>query len=110
MQRSTFKKFFCKTPQVTFWLTRKTPAIMKRIHFSAAGYPICKKAWYKIIHFQDRVKLNQLSNLLHDALIATENVDRCAIIERRDGEQKAGSPGFTVRVALAGGARHRGVA
>lgn len=40
--------------------------------------------------------MNQLNNLLHDALISTEHVEKCAIIEKKEGEQKAASPGFNV--------------
>ena len=45
---------------------------------------------------QDRVKMNQLQNLLHDALIATEHVENSAIIRRRDVSLRASSAGFTV--------------
>ena len=47
--------------------------------------------------FQDLVKLNQLQNLLHDALISTEQVQSAAIIKRKDGSIKATSVGFNVR-------------
>ncbi|XP_038076288.1 profilin-4-like isoform X2 [Patiria miniata] len=45
---------------------------------------------------QDRVKMNQLQNLLHGALIATEHVENSAIIRRRDVSLRASSAGFTV--------------
>ncbi|XP_071801243.1 profilin-4-like isoform X2 [Asterias amurensis] len=45
---------------------------------------------------EDRVKMNQLQNLLHDALIATEHVENCAIIRRRDVSLRASSAGFSV--------------
>ncbi|XP_076825353.1 profilin-4-like isoform X2 [Clavelina lepadiformis] len=46
--------------------------------------------------WRDRVKMNQLSNLLHDALTSTEHVEKCAIVDRKDGEIRASSPGFTL--------------
>lgn len=45
---------------------------------------------------QDRVKMNQLQNLLHDALIATGHVENCAIIRRKDVSLRASSAGFTL--------------
>ncbi|XP_071485145.1 profilin-4-like [Diadema antillarum] len=45
---------------------------------------------------QDRVKMNQLQNLLHDALIATGHVENCAIIRRKDISLRASSAGFTL--------------
>lgn len=46
--------------------------------------------------FQDSIKMSQLQNLLHDALIATENVQQCAIIRRKDNMVRASSVGFNV--------------
>ena len=40
--------------------------------------------------------MNQLQNLLHDALIATEHVQNCAIIRRKDASIKANSVNFNV--------------
>ncbi|XP_039259959.2 profilin-4-like [Styela clava] len=51
---------------------------------------------YQIKGVPDRVKLNQLNNLLHDALISTEHVEKCAIVDRREAEQKAASVGFMI--------------
>ncbi|XP_041461933.1 profilin-4-like [Lytechinus variegatus] len=45
---------------------------------------------------QDRVKMNQLQSLLHDALIATGHVENCAIIRRKDISLRASSAGFTL--------------
>ena len=45
---------------------------------------------------QDAVKMNQLSNLLQDALICTDHVQQCAIIRRKDGNVRASSVGFNV--------------
>lgn len=45
---------------------------------------------------QDIVKMNQLQNLLHDALIATNHVQSCAILKRKDAVLRASSVGFTV--------------
>ncbi|XP_025097151.1 profilin-4-like isoform X2 [Pomacea canaliculata] len=42
----------------------------------------------------DSIKMSQLQNLLHDALIATENVQQCAIIRRKDNMVRASSVGF----------------
>ena len=42
------------------------------------------------------MKLNQLNNLLHDSLIATGHVERCAIVDKKEAEVKANSPGFLV--------------
>ncbi|XP_003729111.1 profilin-4 isoform X2 [Strongylocentrotus purpuratus] len=44
----------------------------------------------------DRVKMNQLQNLLHDALIATGHVENCAIVRRKDISLRASSAGFTL--------------
>lgn len=41
--------------------------------------------------------MNQLQNLLHDTLIATTHVDRCALINKEDYSVKATSVGFQVR-------------
>ena len=49
---------------------------------------------------QDAVKLNQLQNLLHDALIATNHVQSCAIIRRKDVTLRASSVGFNVSYVL----------
>lgn len=45
---------------------------------------------------QDIVKMNQLQNLIHDALIATDHVQSCAIIRRKDCSLRASSVGFNV--------------
>ncbi|KAK2144047.1 hypothetical protein LSH36_791g01010 [Paralvinella palmiformis] len=42
----------------------------------------------------DIVKMNQLQNLLHDALINTNHVQSCAIIRRKDAALRAASVGF----------------
>ena len=47
--------------------------------------------------FQDAIKMNQLQNLLHDALIATNHVQSCAIVRRKDAVLRASSVGFNVR-------------
>ncbi|KAH9500185.1 Profilin-4 [Bulinus truncatus] len=44
----------------------------------------------------DAVKLNQLSNLLQDALISTGHVHQCAIIRRKDASVRASSLGFNL--------------
>ncbi|XP_035686430.1 profilin-4-like isoform X1 [Branchiostoma floridae] len=44
----------------------------------------------------DKVKMNQLQNLLHDALISTEHVEHCCIIRRKDVSLRASSVGFTL--------------
>jgi len=51
---------------------------------------------FQIKGVPDRVKLNQLNNLLHDSLIATGHVERCAIVDKKETEVKANSPGFTL--------------
>jgi profilin len=40
--------------------------------------------------------MNHLQNLLHDALISTQNVDRCALLNKEDYSVKATSVGFQV--------------
>ena len=50
--------------------------------------------------FQDAVKMNQLQNLLHDALISTEHVQQCAIVRRKDCNIRASSVGFNVSTSL----------
>ena len=40
--------------------------------------------------------MNQLQNLLHDALISTEHVQQCAIVRRKDCSIRASSVGFNV--------------
>ena len=40
--------------------------------------------------------MSQLQNLLHDALIATEHVQQCAIVRRKDCLVRAASVGFNV--------------
>ena len=42
--------------------------------------------------------MNQLQNLLHDALISTDHVQHCAIVRRKDCVVRASSVGFNVRV------------
>ncbi|KAI8520859.1 Profilin-4 [Branchiostoma belcheri] len=46
--------------------------------------------------FSDKVKMNQLQNLLHDALISTEHVEHCCILRRKDVSLRASSVGFTL--------------
>ncbi|RNA09359.1 profilin-4-like isoform X5 [Brachionus plicatilis] len=38
--------------------------------------------------------MNQLQNLLHDALISTQHIDRCALLNKDDYSVKASSVGF----------------
>ncbi|XP_019639307.1 PREDICTED: profilin-4-like isoform X1 [Branchiostoma belcheri] len=45
---------------------------------------------------KDKVKMNQLQNLLHDALISTEHVEHCCILRRKDVSLRASSVGFTL--------------
>ncbi len=40
--------------------------------------------------------MNQLQNLLHDALIATSHIDRAALLNKDDYTIKAASVGFQV--------------
>lgn len=42
--------------------------------------------------------MNQLHNLLHDALIATGHVENCALIRRNDAAIRASSSGLTVNI------------
>ena len=42
--------------------------------------------------------MNQLQNLLHDALISTEHVQQCAIVRRKDCSVRASSVGFNVSI------------
>lgn len=44
----------------------------------------------------DAVKMSQLQNLLHDALISTEHVQQCAIVRRKDCSIRASSVGFNL--------------
>ncbi|KAL5009520.1 hypothetical protein ScPMuIL_011825 [Solemya velum] len=44
----------------------------------------------------DAVKMNQLQNLLHDALISTNHVQHCAIVRRKDTNVRASSVGFNL--------------
>ncbi|XP_076466379.1 profilin-4-like isoform X2 [Babylonia areolata] len=44
----------------------------------------------------DSLKMAQLQNLLHDALIATEHVQQCAIVHRKDCLVRAASVGFNL--------------
>ncbi|XP_046327904.1 profilin-4-like [Haliotis cracherodii] len=44
----------------------------------------------------DAVKMNQLQNLLHDALISTDHVQQCAIVRRKDCTVRASSVGFNL--------------
>ncbi|XP_019639308.1 PREDICTED: profilin-4-like isoform X2 [Branchiostoma belcheri] len=46
--------------------------------------------------YKDKVKMNQLQNLLHDALISTEHVEHCCILRRKDVSLRASSVGFTL--------------
>ena len=49
-----------------------------------------------LLYVQDSIKMSQLQNLLHDALIATEHVQQCAIVRRKDCLVRAASVGFNV--------------
>ncbi len=40
--------------------------------------------------------MNQLQNILHDALIATNHIDRAALLNKSDYTIKAASVGFQV--------------
>ncbi|XP_078698046.1 profilin-4-like isoform X2 [Branchiostoma floridae x Branchiostoma belcheri] len=59
-------------------------------------------SWHSHIHHTeascafDKVKMNQLQNLLHDALISTEHVEHCCILRRKDVSLRASSVGFTL--------------
>ncbi|XP_013421902.1 profilin-4 [Lingula anatina] len=48
------------------------------------------------LYFMDALKMNQLQNLLHDALISTAHVAQCAIVRRKDCSVSACSVGFTL--------------
>ncbi|KAK2187942.1 hypothetical protein NP493_149g03025 [Ridgeia piscesae] len=50
----------------------------------------------KVRGVPDIVKMNQLQNLLHDALIATNHVQSCAILKRKDAVLRASSVGFSL--------------
>ncbi|CAH1798317.1 unnamed protein product [Owenia fusiformis] len=52
--------------------------------------------FYQAKGVPDAVKMNQLQNLLHDALISTEHVSQCAIIRRKDCSLRAASVGFNL--------------
>jgi hypothetical protein len=41
--------------------------------------------------------MNQLQNLLHDSLIGTSHVDRCALLNNNDYTVKVASVGFQVK-------------
>ena len=43
-----------------------------------------------------RLKMNQLTSLLHDSLVATGHVQHCAIIRRKDISLRASTVGFSV--------------
>ena len=55
------------------------------------------------------MKLNQLQNLLHDALIATNHVQSSAIIRRKDNVLRASSVGFNVSDVTPRDAHHLAV-
>ncbi|XP_078698049.1 profilin-4-like isoform X5 [Branchiostoma floridae x Branchiostoma belcheri] len=63
-------------------------------------------SWHSHIHHTeascafDKVKMNQLQNLLHDALISTEHVEHCCILRRKDVSLRASSVGFTGKRGL----------
>ena len=40
--------------------------------------------------------MNQLQNLLHDALIATSHVERCALLNKEEYSVRAASVGYQV--------------
>nr|XP_002739881.1 PREDICTED: profilin-4-like [Saccoglossus kowalevskii] len=58
--------------------------------------PVIDRKRYVKGSYTDRVKMNQLQNLLHDALISTEHVKQCAIIRRKDSSLRASSVGFNL--------------
>ncbi|XP_071818457.1 profilin-4-like isoform X2 [Apostichopus japonicus] len=45
---------------------------------------------------QDKLKMNQMQNLLHEALIDTRHVENGAIIRRKDVSLRASSAGFSL--------------
>ncbi|XP_022295332.1 profilin-4-like isoform X1 [Crassostrea virginica] len=51
---------------------------------------------FQVMGLPDAVKMNQLQNLLHDSLIATDHVHHCAIIRRKDCNVRASSVGFNL--------------
>lgn len=76
---------------------------------SYAIYLFCYASLHKYVFFknfssisllQDAVKMNQLQNLLHDSLIATDHVHHCAIIRRKDCNVRASSVGFNVSTSV----------
>jgi profilin len=44
--------------------------------------------------------MNQLQNLLHDALISTQHVEKCALLNKEDYSVKAASIGFQVPLEI----------
>ncbi|OWF50956.1 Profilin [Mizuhopecten yessoensis] len=61
-------------------------------HFETKGLVQRVKAFETL----DAVKMNQLQNLIHDALISTNNVQHCAIVRRKDCNVRASSVGFNL--------------
>ncbi|XP_055889916.1 profilin-4-like isoform X1 [Biomphalaria glabrata] len=61
-----------------------------------AELSITKKSQFQVRGLPDAVKMNQLSNLLQDALISTGHVHQCAIIRRNDANVRASSLGFNL--------------
>ncbi|XP_070190084.1 profilin-4-like [Littorina saxatilis] len=51
---------------------------------------------YQVQGVPDSIKMSQLQNLLHDALIVTEHVQQCAIVRRKDCLVRAASVGFNL--------------
>ncbi|XP_064617120.1 profilin-4-like isoform X2 [Liolophura sinensis] len=51
---------------------------------------------YKVQGPPDIVKMNQLQNLIHDALISTGHVQHCALVRRKDCSIQATSVGFSL--------------
>ncbi|XP_052241510.1 profilin-4-like isoform X2 [Dreissena polymorpha] len=60
------------------------------------GYGSRKPTRVQEVDVWDAVKMNQLQNLLHDALISTEHVQQCAIVRRKDCSVRASSVGFNL--------------
>ncbi|CAD5113889.1 unnamed protein product [Dimorphilus gyrociliatus] len=59
-------------------------------------YEMSKKDHLQKKGVPDKVKLNQLQNLLHDALLATGHVSRGALIKQKDCSLKASTVGFSI--------------
>ncbi|CAL1532799.1 unnamed protein product [Lymnaea stagnalis] len=81
---------------ITKIYTFNTKQYTLRLCVKMADLDLSKKPQFQAYGVPDAVKMNQLSNLLQDALVSTGHVHQCALVRRKDTNVRASSLGFNL--------------